>query len=258
MSNWNVNTSQTSAYSEVVMNKKTKEYSRMVNVFIISVLGIGISLIGYLAKLWGHGMTYYFAFLTYQANIMVALYYGAKVLTYKTNKDTYNKISKVGYHGAITSYIMLTFVVIMGCLFTYSIFSKDLDGAKESFENLGGLTGMFWRHGFIHVITPLVVFSDYIKTNHKKEDIEKMSLATIVYWHTYIMAYLVFINILGVQIGMYVYPITNFEKWGWMILLFYPMLFSAYWLTIAFLFHNKKRSITNKHYYTKNKRIDIY
>ncbi len=258
MSNWNVNTSQTSPYSEVLSHKKTKEYLRAVNVFIIAVIGVVISLIGYLTKSWGHGMTYYFAFLTYQANIMVIFYYGAKVIAYRVNKDLYTKISRVGYHGAITSYIMLTFVVIMGSLVTYSLFSKDFDGGLQNFKDLGGVTGMFWRHGFVHFITPLVVFYDFLKTKHNKEDIEKMSFGTIVYWHTYIMAYLLFINILGIKTGMYVYPITNFDKWGSMILLFYPMLFSAYWLTVGFLFYSKKRAIVKDHYYTKNKKIDIY
>ncbi len=249
MSNWTVNSKQTTAYSEVLTKKKSKEFNRVVFVFITAIIGISISLAGYITGSWGKGMDYFFIFLTYQSCIMVIFYYGARLLSFLYNKELYKKISNVSYHAAFTSYAMFVFVIMSTFLFPWAVLSTSLEAVIEDLTNRGGIWGLFLRHGFIHGLVPIVVFYDYLKTKHSKKDIEAMSKKTIVYWHGYIYGYLISIIILGATTGMYAYPIVNFEEWGWMMFAFYPPLLLIYWGLAAFLYYNKKRSIRKNPYY---------
>ncbi len=249
MDNWVVNSKQTSVYSEVKTKKKDREFRRVVFVLITALIGISISLAGYLTESWGKGMDYFFIFLTYQSCIMIIVYYTTRLFSFLYNKNLYYKVSKVSYHAPIASYGMFVFLLMSMFLFPYAVVSTSLEAVIEDLTNRGGIWGLFLRHGFIHAIVPLVVFYDYLKTKHNKADIEAMSKKTIAYWHIYILAYLVFIIILGATTGMYAYPIVDFEHWGWMMFAFYPPLLLIYWGLVAFLYYNKKRSIRKNPYY---------
>ncbi len=243
MENWKVNKTQITEYSEVVNKKRNKEIIRTIIIFVVSLIGISISIAGYSLGLWGRGIDFLFFFLTYQANIIIVFYYGAKTISYFYNKDFYEKISKVGYHGAATSYIALVGFIIIGLVVPYRLISTEWDIVWNNIQSRGGILGILVRDGIVHIFIPIMVVYDFLRTKHNQEDIQAMSKKILFFWSIYIFIYLVFIITLSLTTGIYLYPIVDFELMGWWMLIFDVGSIFMYLGLSGILYYIKKRQL---------------
>ncbi len=236
---------------------KDNELFRIAFIFVFSLTGFIIALLGSIVGTWGVKMVYFPLFLTNQINLIIAGYYGVKTFSYIYDKDLYKRISNVKYHAVFTTYIMFVFMVIVVFLGPLSLLDNKLEvgpgSVPETVKNTGNGIMSAIENIFVHVATPLFVFYDYFKTKHDKKEVEDLAMKNVLIWQIYFIVYFFFTNILGATTGVFLYSIIDFEYWGWAVIIFYPTLVFVYWGLIAIVIFVKKYLMLREDLRSKDK-----
>ncbi|TDE32837.1 hypothetical protein E1295_38930 [Nonomuraea mesophila] len=135
------------------------------------------------------------AYFTVQSNVMLALYYGGRLLHGRRNP------AAAGVKGAVTLYLLVT------CLVNYV--SRDLANPLALLDG-GGMRGL--GNFLLHYVMPAMALADWAAFDRSR----RVRWAAPFAWLGYPLLYGAFVFIAGPDLPRrYVYPFLNVDRLGW-------------------------------------------
>lgn len=236
---------------EDILVKTKLKIGFMLFIAIFSTIGVIISMVGSIVGDWGIVGKYYFLFLTNQTNLLVSIYYITKSISYKYKPDLYQRLSSIHWHGAITSYIMLVFIVVVLLLgpiqIQHLVHGDGIGAVPPGLGNSGNFHMAVVENVFVHCLTPLFVFGDYLTSKFDSKDLETITLKSqFVMWSLYPLVYSGIVLIVGLTTKIYPYSIIDINYWGWWVVAFVAIIVGLYIFLQFYLIHRMKYSYYKK------------
>ncbi|MFI9838223.1 Pr6Pr family membrane protein [Nonomuraea sp. NPDC051941] len=135
------------------------------------------------------------AYFTVQSNVMLALYYGWRLISYRSRS------ASPDVKGAVTLYLLVT------CLVNY--ISRDLANPLALLDG-GSVRGL--GNFLLHYVTPVMALVDWAAFDRSR----RVRWAAPFAWLGYPLLYGAFVLLAAPNLPRrYVYPFLNVERLGW-------------------------------------------